>query len=455
MKSITELANDLSSGKVTSVELTEKALAKIEAPDGEGSRTFTKVYRDNALAAAQAADLTRRHGGMQSPIAGIPISIKDLFDVAGEVTMAGSKVRRGEAAAALDGPVVSRLRQAGAVIVGKTNMSEFAFSGLGLNPHYGTPKSPWDRATGRIPGGSTSGGAVSVSDGMAAATIGTDTGGSLRIPAAFCELVGFKPTASRIPKDGAYPLSQTLDSIGPMAPTVRCCAILDAILAGSRMPELQALPLRGLRLGVVQDYVLERLDPEVAAAFKAALDALSKAGAQIIDVSMPQLNRIPEINSQGGLIAAEAFAIHQKYLESESHAAQFDPRIVSRILRGRDISAAGYIRVTQQRAEVKAQVERIASDYDALLMPTVAIIPPAIAPLDNDPQLFMETNGLALRNTTVVNFIDGCAFSIPCNAPGTAPVGLMVAASGGSDEQLFRVALAVESAMDKHRGVQK
>jgi aspartyl-tRNA(Asn)/glutamyl-tRNA(Gln) amidotransferase subunit A len=454
MQSITELANALSSGKVTSVELTENALAKIEDAKGEGARVFTKVYRDGALAAAKASDLVRRHAGAQSPLAGIPISIKDLFDVAGEITLAGSKVRREDKPATVDAPVINRLRQAGAVIVGKTNMSEFAFSGLGLNPHYGTPKNPWDRVTGRIPGGSTSGGAVSVSDGMAAATIGTDTGGSLRIPAAFCGLVGFKPTASRIDKTGGFPLSQTLDSIGPMAPTVRCCAILDAILAGNEVPDLHALPLRGLRLGVVQDYVLEKLDPEVAAAFAAAVKSLSAAGAQIVDVRMPQLNRIPEINKKGGLIAAEAFAIHQKNLESEAHAAQFDARIVARILRGRDMSAMDYIRVMQERAELKMEVEQIASDYDALLMPTVAIVPPAIAPLDKDPQLFMETNGLALRNTTVINFIDGCAISIPCNAPGAAPVGLMLAAAGGGDSRLFRVALAVESAMNQHRAAQ-
>jgi aspartyl-tRNA(Asn)/glutamyl-tRNA(Gln) amidotransferase subunit A len=448
-----ELAQALASGKVTSVELTERALSKIEEPEGEGARAFTTVYREGALAAARASDLVRNRFGAPSALAGIPISIKDLFDVRGEVTLAGSKVRRNEQAAMADAPVISRLRQAGAVIVGKTGMSEFAFSGLGLNPHYGTPKNPWDRTTGRIPGGSTSGGAVSVSDGMAVATIGTDTGGSLRIPAAFCGLVGFKPTASRINRDGAFPLSHSLDSIGPIAATVSCCAILDAILAGTGAPSLQAFPLRGMRLGVVQDYVLDRLDDDVSKAFAAAVGFLSAAGAQISEVRMPGLHRIPEINRQGGLIAAEAFAIHQNNLASESHAAQYDQRIVARIRRGRDMSAAGYIGVMQERAQLNAEIEKIAGDFDLLLMPSVAIVPPRIAPLEQDDQLFMDTNALVLRNTSVVNFMDGCALSLPCNLPGDAPVGLMLAAPRGCDSRVLDMGLAIEHALNSRKGV--
>jgi aspartyl-tRNA(Asn)/glutamyl-tRNA(Gln) amidotransferase subunit A len=451
MDSIMDLAHALSKGRVTSEELTEAALARIDAPDGEGSRAFTKLYRDSALACAKSSDLQRASGVQMSPLSGLPISIKDLFDVAGEVTLAGSIVRRNQPPAVRDAVVVSRLRQAGAVIVGKTGMSEFAFSGLGLNPHYGTPRNPWDRSTGRIPGGSTSGGAVSVTDGMAVATVGTDTGGSLRIPAAFCGLVGFKPTASRVPRDGAFPLSQSLDSIGPMGPTVRCCAILDAVMAGIDLPALDAFELKGLRVGVVQDYVLDGVDSQVAQSITAAVSVLAKAGAHVVEVRMPQLARIPEINRQGGLIAAEAYAIHQQNIDTPERAASYDQRIVARIRRGQDISAAGYIGIMQERAALNRELDAIADDFDVLLMPTVAVIPPKLAPLESDDALFLATNGLVLRNTTVINFMDGCALSLPCHAEGDAPVGLMLAATNGNDHKLLRIGVAIETLLNRHR----
>jgi aspartyl-tRNA(Asn)/glutamyl-tRNA(Gln) amidotransferase subunit A len=451
MDSIMDLAGRLAKGRVTSEELTEAALARIAAQDGEGSRAFTKVYREAALASAKSSDLQRASGVQMSPLAGLPISIKDLFDVAGEVTLAGSVVRRNLSPAMKDAVIVSRLRQAGAVIVGKTGMSEFAFSGLGLNPHYGTPRNPWDRGAGRIPGGSTSGGAVSVADGMAVATVGTDTGGSLRIPAAFCGLVGFKPTASRIPRDGAFPLSQSLDSVGPMGPTVRCCAILDAVMAGIDVPVLGPFALTGLRIGVVQDYVFDGVDSEVARSIQSAVSALAAAGAHVVEVRLPQLARIPEINRQGGLIAAEAYAIHQLNIDSPERAASYDQRIVARIRRGQDISAAGYIGIMQERAALNRELDAIADDYDVLLMPTVAVIPPKLAPLESDDALFLATNGLVLRNTTVINFIDGCALSLPCHAEGEAPVGLMLAATNGNDQKLLRIGMAIETLLNRHR----
>jgi len=206
MKPILTLAGELAAGKTTSQALVEDALTRIAVPSGEGARVFLRTHRESALAEAKASDALRAHGIVPSPLAGIPVSVKDLFDVAGDITRAGSKVLADAAPATADATAVRRLRQAGAIIVGRTNMVEFAFSGLGLNPHYGTPKNPWDRATGRIPGGSSSGAAVSVSDGMAAMGLGTDTGGSVRIPAALCGLAGFKPTARRISKDGTFPL---------------------------------------------------------------------------------------------------------------------------------------------------------------------------------------------------------------------------------------------------------
>jgi len=445
MKPILTLADELAARETTSQALVEDALMRIAVPSGEGARVYLRTHRESALAEAKASDTLRAHGIVPSPLAGIPVSVKDLFDVAGDITRAGSKALADAAPAKVDATVVRRLRQAGAIIVGRTNMVEFAFSGLGLNPHYGTPRNPWDRATGRIPGGSSSGAAVSVSDGMAAMGLGTDTGGSVRIPAALCGLTGFKPTARRIPKDGTFPLSTTLDSIGPIAPSVACCALVDSILAGDAPQVPPALPLKGLRLGVVQDYVLEGLDSGVAEAFGQALARLSQAGARVTDVRFEALQRLPQINQRGGLVVAEAYAIHRELIAWRR--ADYDPRVASRTLRGADMSAAEYIEVLTQRAAMIADSARLAAPYDALLMPTVAMVAPAIAPLEADDQLYGKTNLAILRNPSVVNFLDGCALSIPCQRPGQAPVGLMVVGQSGEDRRLLAVGLALESAL--------
>ncbi len=445
MKSIMTLAGELAARKTTSQALVEDALTRIAAPSGEGARVFLRTHRESALAEARASDALRAHGIVPSPLAGIPVSVKDLFDVAGDITRAGSKVLADAAPATADATVVRRLRQAGAIIVGRTNMVEFAFSGLGLNPHYGTPKNPWDRATGRIPGGSSSGAAVSVSDGMAAMGLGSDTGGSVRIPAALCGLTGFKPTARRIPTDGTFPLSTSLDSIGPIARSVACCALVDSILAGAAPQVPPALPLKGLRLGVLQDYVLDGLDDAVAAAFGQALSKLSQAGALLSDVRFESLRRLPQINQKGGLVVAEAYALHRDLLARRE--AEYDPRVASRTLRGAHTSAADYIDVLTQRAALIAESARIAAPYDALLMPTVTMVAPAIAPLEADDGLYGRTNLAMLRNPSVVNFLDGCALTIPCQAPDTAPVGLMLVGQSGEDRRLLALGLALEAAL--------
>ncbi len=445
MKTLMTLAAELAARKTSSQALVEDALMRIAIPSGEGERVFMRTHRESALAEAKASDGLRAHGIVPSPLAGIPVSVKDLFDVAGDITRAGSKVLADAAPAAADATVIRRLRQAGAIIVGRTNMVEFAFSGLGLNPHYGTPKNPWDRATGRIPGGSSSGAAVSVSDGMAAMGLGTDTGGSVRIPAALCGLTGFKPTAKRIPKDGTFPLSTTLDSVGPIGLSVACCALVDSILAGDVAQVPQALPLKGLRLGVVQDYVLEHLDGAVADAFGKALVRLSRAGARVTDVRFEALQRLPQINQKGGLVVAEAHALHRERIARSR--ADYDPRVASRILRGAEMCAADYVDVLGQRAALIAESARLAAPYDALLMPTVIMLAPAIAPLEADEQLYGKTNMAMLRNPSVVNFLDGCALSMPCHEPGQGPVGLMVVGQSGEDRRLLAVGLALEPAL--------
>src|SRR5438105_15169433 len=295
---IVGLATALAAGQTTSRDLVEAALAQITDPAGEGARTFVKVYAENARAAADAQDRLRKAGYVASPLAGLPVSLKDLFDVAGERTLAGSKALDDSPPAQRDAPIVTRLRAAGAVLIGRTNMTEFAFSGVGINPHYGTPGNPYDRRL--IPGGSSSGAAVSVGDGQAVVAIGTDTGGSVRIPAALCGITGFKPTQYRIPRDGAVPLSTTLDSIGPLANSIACCAIADAVMAGEPPIAPAAVPVEAMRLGVPQSYVLDGLAPEVANAFAAACTALSRAGARVVDIPLTELAELPAINANGG-----------------------------------------------------------------------------------------------------------------------------------------------------------
>src|SRR5712675_744559 len=270
----------------TSRALVDQCLERIKDAAGEGPRTFLKVYGEDARMAADAYDALRRHGAAPSLFAGIPISVKDLFDVAGDVTTAGSVALRHAPPATRDATAIARLRAAGFIPIGRTNMTEFAFSGLGINPHYDTPRNPYDRQAGRIPGGSSSGAAVSVTDGMALGALGTDTGGSCRIPAALCGIVGYKPTADRVPTTGAFPLSTSLDSIGPLAASVACCAALDAILAGEPADDLAPFPLAGLRLALPQTMVLENVEPAVARAFDSALAALGKAGARIVDIAL-------------------------------------------------------------------------------------------------------------------------------------------------------------------------
>lgn len=448
LRSISQLAAELASGSTTSIALVEDCLARIADPRGEGARTFIKTYDESARAAADAVDRMRSAGIASSAYAGIPVSIKDLFDVAGEITQAGSKVLADAAPARVDAPVVARLRAAGLVVVGRTNMTEFAYSGLGLNPHHGTPRNPYDRATGRIPGGSSSGAAISVTDGMAVAGLGTDTGGSCRIPAALTGTVGFKPTASRIPLDGTLPLATSLDSIGSIAPSVACCAIIDAILAGEPALAPQAFPLKGLRLAVPQSLVMEDIDNTVAAAFARTVATLSRGGARVQDIVLKELLELPAINAKGGFPAAEAYAWHRHLLAGKGN--DYDPRVKVRIEKGVQQSAADYIELCAARKDFIRRVDALCSPFDALILPTVPLVAPTIAELADD-QEYGRVNLLMLRNPTVVNFLDGCAISIPCHAPGEAPVGLMIVGQHGADHRLFSIALAIEKLLSSSR----
>ena len=370
--------------------------------------------------------------------------MKDLFDIAGEPTPAGSKVLADAPPARANAPVVQRMLNAGFITMGRVNMTEFAFSGLGINPHYGTPTSPWDRGAARIPGGSSSGTAVAVADGMVAAGLGTDTGGSCRIPAAFCGVVGYKPTARRVPITGVLPLAPSLDSVGPLATTVACCAAIDAILAGEESVPGVPAPLAGLRLAVPENVVLDGMDATVAAAFDKALSMLSVAGARITRVRFPAFDSIAAVNAKGGYAASEAYAWHRALLAAKGDG--YDPRIRVRIMRGEGMSAADYLDLGPARARIIAAFDADTCDFDCVVMPTVPIVAPRIADLDDERE-YNRINMLILRNTALGNFLDRCAISLPCHQPGDAPVGLMLMGETMGDARLFRIAAAVEDAL--------
>ena len=444
-QTITAAAIELAEGRTSSADLVEEALRRISAEQGEGLRTFTRVYAESARVEARVSDMLRKAGRSRSLIDGIPISVKDLFNIAGESTTAGSTLLRSAPPAEKDATVIRRLRHAGAIIVGRTNMTEFAYSGLGLNPHYGTPKNPWERHVGRIPGGSSSGAAISVSDGMSYAGIGSDTGGSIRIPAALCGLTGFKPTARRISMEGVLPLSTHLDSIGPIGRSVECCALLDVIMADDLCESHQPASLPDLRLLVPTTVVQDDMDSVVAIAFREALRRLAAAGAHIVERPIPAFSKLSAINAKGGFTAAEAWAWHRTLIEH--HKDQYDPRVVSRIMRGKDMAAADLIDVIQARASWIREVKETASGYDALIMPTVPITPPLIAELEASDEEYFRANGLMLRNPTFINFLDGCALSIPCHQIGSAPVGLMVAGTAMTDKKILAIGRVVESCL--------
>ncbi|MEF9384227.1 amidase [Ralstonia solanacearum species complex bacterium KE056] len=439
---IRALAAELAAGRTTSIALTEAALAHAQSHRTAGGTAYIDLDARAALDMARAADAARAAGNVPSLLAGLPVSIKDLFDVAGQVTAAGSRALAHQRAATSDATAVARLRAAGAVLLGRTNMSEFAFSGLGLNPHYGTPRTPADGT--RAAGGSTSGGAVTVAGGMAVAALGTDTGGSIRIPAAFCALTGFKPTARRVPMAGGVPLSTSLDSGGPLANSVDCCAIVDAVLSGQTL-DTDAVPLAGLRLGLTRDYVAADLDDTVATAFARAVARLERAGAHIVRFEFPELLQLPEINGGGGLPAAEAWAWHRPHLARAE--AQYDRRVATRIRCGEQMSAAAYLDVMAARERMIAAARKRLGNLDAWLMPTVAVVPPEVAPLEADDARFFRTNALVLRNPSAINFLDGCALTLPIHAAGELPVGLSLCGLADDDARILRVGRAVEAAL--------
>ena len=430
----------------SAVASADRCLAAARDPGGEGARVYTQLFDEAALEHARQIDRRAASGAAPRALEGLPISVKDLFDVAGTVTRAASVALPDAAPAQADAPAIARLRAAGAVILGKTNMTEFAYSGLGLNPHFGTPLNPFERRVQRIPGGSSSGAAVSVSDQMALAAIGSDTGGSIRIPAAFCGLVGWKPTASRVSRVGAYPLSSSFDSIGPIALDVASCARIDRVLSADTSGEEPRGNLRGARFAIPKQLLSADVDSAVAAAITRTLTVLSRAGAALVELPLPEIVDVPATGAGVVIVGSEAFAWHRKNIAS--HGSLYDPRVRARIERGGAFSAWEYLDALRCRAASIESVNRALQGFDGWLMPTVPIVAPCIADLADD-DAYVETNKLVLRNSSIVNFLDGCAVSLPCHAPGEAPVGLTCAALSGSDGRLLSIAAGLEQAIGR------
>jgi aspartyl-tRNA(Asn)/glutamyl-tRNA(Gln) amidotransferase subunit A len=402
---------------------------------------FLRVYGEAARAAADASDARRRAGTPLGPLDGAIVSIKDLFDVAGETTTAGSTALRDAPAAVRDAAVVRRLRRAGAVVLGKTNMVEFAFSGVGLNPHYGTPGNAFDAE--RVPGGSSSGAGVSVAEGTSEISIGSDTGGSVRIPAAFNNIVGFKPTARRVPLEGAFPLSNSLDSVGPLAPTVQACADADAVMAGEEPRPIAPLPSAGLRIGIPRGRLFSETEAEVAVAFEATVGRLAEAGARIVDCTIEDLlDGMAEATRPASIAAIEAAEVHADWLDSKAEA--FDPRVRSRIVLSAAVPAPVYIRTMRRRAALASAMDERLASVDVLALPTVAVLPPPMRPLVESDELYTKANLLILRNTMAANQFDLTSVTLPIPGP-SLPVGFMLFARHGEDLRLLRIASAIES----------
>jgi len=457
--SIPVLRQRLETAGASHEALVAEVLQRAQGPEAE--HVFTTLYADAALVAARQADQAQRGGARlhaSAPLAGLPVSVKDLYDVAGETTLAGSVVRRGAAPATADAPAVLRLRAAGAAIVGKTNMTEFAFSGVGINPHCGTPRNPAATSldgSARVPGGSSSGAAVSVALGLAVAGLGSDTGGSIRIPAALCGLVGFKNTQARTPLAGAFPLAHSLDTVCAMTHSVADCLLVDAVLSGAPLAVPRREGVAGLRLALPRTLMLDALEPTVARAFERTLARLAAAGAVVKEIPLAELAEVASINAPGGFSPVEAYATHREMFAARR--VDYDPRVAARVALGEKVLAADYIVMQRRRADWIERVTARLAGFDALICPTVPIVAPEIRPLEPrdaaSDEAFFKVNGLLLRNTFAINFLDGCSFSLPCHAPGELPVGLMLSAPGGHDAALAGVALAVEGLLaDGSRG---
>jgi aspartyl-tRNA(Asn)/glutamyl-tRNA(Gln) amidotransferase subunit A len=443
----------LASGQTTAT--TQMAQCTAVAQSTACRHAFIRTHFDSAQA------ITEQAGIANSPLGGLAVSVKDLFDVAGDTSTAGSTVMAGHPPALADCPAVARLRAAGASILGRTNMTEFAFSGVGVNPHFGTPAAwdgRYDQVAGariygpvpRVPGGSSSGAAVSVATGAAFIGLGSDTGGSIRIPAALNGIVGFKSTARLVPTAGAVPLSHTLDTVCALTRSVRDAVLTHEILA-QRQVVRNTAPLSNYRLAVAHSGFLDNMDHTVSRAFERALQRLRDAGATLVDIPLEQVRELQAIQATGGFSAVEAYIWHRPQLvRGPAIRSAYDPRVLARIERGAQMRAFEYFELVEARQAWVAQMETALQGFDAVLSPTVPIVAPPIAnvaPGVERDDAFFHTNGLLLRNPSVVNMLDGCAISLPCHTADELPVGLMLWHAALHDDTIMNLALQAEATL--------
>jgi len=444
-RSIAQLSVLLQSGVLDPLDLAEETLSEIAAhPD---NAIFTSVTASRARAEAEAARKRLREGRSRGVLEGIPVAWKDLFDLEGLPTTAGSRVLRPSAPATRDAAVVRALAEAGMVSVGRVNMSEFAFSGLGINPHYGTPRNPASPAgQHRIPGGSSSGSGVAVAAGLVPVSIGTDTGGSVRIPAAFNGVVGYKATRGRYAMDGVFPLAKSLDSLGPLCRTVQDAVWIDAAMRG--LPAADMLPRfdpADLSFVIPETVVFDGAEPAVVSVFEAAVERLARAGARIRRAAFPEFSAIFDLMAKhGALVTAEAFVLHRARITGPE-AVDMDPRVVKRTLLGEKITLSDYVETLAARERLTAAFGARLGPAELVLCPTLPHVAPVLQPLVDDEDLFFQTNGKTLRNTLIGNFLDWCGVSLPCGADADGlPVGLLVSAPKGNDDRLLAMAAAAE-----------
>ncbi len=441
--SIAQLSTLIQGGSVDPVAVAEQVLGAIE--DHDDKAIFVSLTRERAMAEAHASSKRLKEGRSRGLLEGIPVAWKDLFDVAGSVTAAGSRLLlRDQAAAEADAAVVSALAAAGMLAMGRVNMSEFAFSGLGINPHFGTPKNPRSTDVARIPGGSSSGSGVAVAAGLVPVSIGSDTGGSVRIPAALNGIVGYKATHGRYPMAGVFPLAGSLDSLGPFCRSVQDAVWIDAAMRGATAPTVRRHPLAGLEVVIPTNIVFDDAEPGVVTAFEAAVERMSGAGVVFTRLEIPAFAEILQLMaSHGALVTAEAYWLHRARIKGPD-AGLVDPRVVSRTSLGERITLSDYLDILSARTRLIAAVDRQVGGR-LIAFPTVAHVAPPLEALKTDDQLFVATNGKTLRNTLLGNFLDWCGVSIPCGAGDAGmPVGFLLSGLARTDEQLLSVALGAE-----------
>ncbi len=458
-QSIVALGRLLRSRDLSALELTEHFLKRI-ADHNAALQACCLVCPERARSQAEAADKLFQAGCDLGPLQGIPYLLKDLYNVKGLPTAAGTRLLVDNIAAA-DAFAVRRLHQAGMVLLGKTHTVQFAYSGVGINHDLGTPLNPW-HSIPHVPGGSSSGSGVAVAAGLAPMAMGTDTGGSVRIPAALCGVTGLKPTFGRISCSGVYPLSQSMDSLGPLTKNAADAALVYAALPGpdpadpntltapfqAPLPQLGS-GLHGLRLAFAESTFWDGVDPEVEQAVRATGAIFQDLGATVGSIEFPEAAHARRLNPKGLVIAAEAYANNRKLLDT--HFEELDPCIARRMIQGRDIRAHEYLQSLREWGAVRAQAVERLRDIDALLLPTTPVPARPVAEVDADLETYFQWNMTYLRNSSIGNILNLCGLSLPCGFTGTGlPIGLMLYAKPFQEATLLRVGQAYQSATPWH-----